>query len=211
MDRYQVTIATWNKLANQYQDKFMDLDLYNDTYDRFCMLVEKQQAGILEIACGPGNITRYLLHKRPDFKITATDVAPAMVTLARENNPEADVVLLDCRELSSINKMFDGVVCGFCMPYLTKEDCRKLIQDCADVLSTGGVLYISVIEDDYGNSAMQASSDGQYSVFVYYHEAGYLTAFMEENDFGVSDVFRKPYRNADGSEAFHLILIGIKK
>ena len=33
MDRYTETFETWNKIATQYQDKFMQLDLYNYTYD----------------------------------------------------------------------------------------------------------------------------------------------------------------------------------
>ncbi|HKC68335.1 MAG TPA: class I SAM-dependent methyltransferase, partial [Bacteroidia bacterium] len=69
MDRYQNTFETWNKLAHNYQGKFMDFDLYDDTYNTFCQLLEKPNAKIFEIGCGPGNITRYLLTKHPDFKI----------------------------------------------------------------------------------------------------------------------------------------------
>lgn len=32
MDRYTETFETWNKVASLYQDRFMDLDLCNDTY-----------------------------------------------------------------------------------------------------------------------------------------------------------------------------------
>ena len=56
MDKYKETFKTWNKVASLYEDKFMDLDLYNNTYDYFCELV-KDNAKILEIGCGPGNIT----------------------------------------------------------------------------------------------------------------------------------------------------------
>jgi hypothetical protein len=31
MDRYKETFETWNKVASLYQDKFMELDLYNDS------------------------------------------------------------------------------------------------------------------------------------------------------------------------------------
>ena len=53
MDRYQETFNTWNKVAKLYQDKFMDLDLYDDTYDTFCEAVNIENATILEIGCGP--------------------------------------------------------------------------------------------------------------------------------------------------------------
>ena len=45
----------------------MDLDLYDDTYDTFCGEVNIENAAILEIGGGPGNITKYLINKRSDF------------------------------------------------------------------------------------------------------------------------------------------------
>ena len=63
VDRYKETFDTWNKVANLYQDKFMDLDLYDDTYDTFCEEVNVENATILEIGCGPGNITNIFLTK----------------------------------------------------------------------------------------------------------------------------------------------------
>lgn len=53
MDRYKETFETWNKLASLYQDKFMDLDLYNHTYDFICDSMTKRGAKLLEIGCGP--------------------------------------------------------------------------------------------------------------------------------------------------------------
>src|ERR1043165_8898678 len=98
MDRYKETIENWNKVAQSYQDKFMGLDIYNDTYDRFCELMA-HGAHVLEMGCGPGNITRYMRIKRPDLDITATDAAREMVKLAIKNNPGIDAFPLDCRDI----------------------------------------------------------------------------------------------------------------
>src|SRR5829696_71014 len=89
MDNYQKTFETWDKVATLYQEKFMNLDLYNDTYNKFCELIKKPNATIFEIGCGPGNITKYLLAKKPDIQIYAIDVAPNMIQLAKANNPTA--------------------------------------------------------------------------------------------------------------------------
>lgn len=40
------------------------MDLYNDTFDKFCDLVEKRGADILDIATGPGNVAKYLYCKK---------------------------------------------------------------------------------------------------------------------------------------------------
>ena len=67
MDHYKETFETWNKLASRYQEKFMDLDLYNETYDFICDSIIRPNAKILDIGCGPGNVTKYLLSKRAGF------------------------------------------------------------------------------------------------------------------------------------------------
>ena len=79
MKRNKETFETWNKIALLYQNKFMDFELYNETYDFICNSIIKEKAKILEIGCGPGNITKYLLSKRPDFNIYGIDIAPNMI------------------------------------------------------------------------------------------------------------------------------------
>lgn len=211
MNNYNITHQTWDQLASAYQDKFMDLDLYNDTYDLFCELVKPSGASILEIGCGPGNITRYILAKRPDFNIEGIDVAPNMLKLAKENNPAASFKVMDCRYIDTLASTYDAILCGFCLPYLSKEDCRKFIKDCASLLTAGGILYFSAIEDEYAKSAMETSSNGEHSLFVYYHEAAYLQQWLSEYGFEELALNRKHYPKADGSASVHMIFMAKKK
>lgn len=88
VDIYNETFETWNKVAQLYQDKFMDLNLYNTTYDYVCNAIIKNKAKILEVGCGPGNITKYLLSKRPDFDILGIDILPNMIELAKKIIPK---------------------------------------------------------------------------------------------------------------------------
>jgi 2-polyprenyl-3-methyl-5-hydroxy-6-metoxy-1,4-benzoquinol methylase len=189
----------------------MYLDLYDDTYDKFCNLIIKQNARIFEIGCGPGNITKYLLSKRPGFYIEAIDAAPNMVKLAKENNPAANFTIMDCREISKLNERFDAIICGFCMPYLSREDCNKLISDCSFLLHNGGILYFSTIEGDYNNSGYETNSSGEFKMYVYYHEESYLQEELEKNNFKLEDLTRKYYTKSDGTPSTHMIFIGKKK
>lgn len=211
MDKTKLTVDTYNQVAQAYQDKFMDLDIYNATYDRFCDRVAKQHPAIFEIGCGPGNITRYLLTKRPDFKIEAIDLAPNMIKLAQINNPAADFKVMDCREIDTITSRYDGIMCGFCMPYLSKEECMKMIRDSAVLLNSKGILYCSVVEDAYEKSGLVTSSNGEHQVYIYCHEAVYLKQAFDENGFEQVDEFRISYPRPGKPDEIHLIFIARKK
>src|SRR5690554_6096738 len=174
MDRYKETFDTWNNIASIYQDKFMELDLYNDTYDFICSVIDKPKANILEIGCGPGNITKYLLSKRPDFNIFGIDIAPNMIELAKKNNPTASFTIMDSRQISTLKTNYDGIVCGFCLPYLSQTDTIKLISDCYKLLNENGLIYLSFVEGDPNNSNFKVGSSGDRTYF-YFHSLNELT------------------------------------
>jgi ubiquinone/menaquinone biosynthesis C-methylase UbiE len=205
------TIDTFSKVAEKYQDKFMDIDLYNDAYDKFCNLIQKEDADIFEIATGPGNVTRYLKSKRPDFRILGIDLAPNMVDLAKKNNPDVDFRLMDCRDISSINKKFDGVMCGFCLPFLSKEEVRALFRDVSAMLNSPGYFYLSTMEDDYSKSGFEKTTfSGNDRIFFYYHQSDYLTECLQEAGLEITYLQRQDYPEPDGTVLTDLIIIASK-
>ncbi|RZJ31420.1 MAG: class I SAM-dependent methyltransferase [Flavobacterium sp.] len=207
MDKTKAAVAVFDKLAALYQQKYIDVSAYSDSFRVFCENLP-DGASIFELACGPGNITRYLLDLRPDLKIYATDLSPNMVALAAQNNPEARFGVLDCREISNLNEAYDAVMCGFCLPYLSKEDAVALIADAARLLRADGLLYISTMEDDYQKSGFEAGSTGD-KIFMHYHEAGYLTSAFKES--GLAVIFEKRYHSFLGEKRItDLVLVGQK-
>lgn len=193
MDKTKVAVNVFNQCAEMYQEQFMDLSLYHETFDLFCNSIKVNNANILELACGPGNITKYLIEKRPDFNILATDLAPNMLELAQANNPNVKFELLDCKLFKNLNQSFDGIICGFGLPYLSKEEATQLIIDAAKQLKPNGILYISTMEDDYSKSGMQTSSDGKHTLFMHYHQSDYLTKAMKTNSFELLKLKRIRY------------------
>ena len=115
----QQAVRVFDKRTNQYQDKFMDASISNYWLDMFCSKITTSAANILELACGPGDITKYMLTKRPDFKVFGIDLDPNMIGLAKINNPSGDFQVMDCREIGKLNKRYDGIMCGFGLTYLS--------------------------------------------------------------------------------------------
>jgi len=208
MDQHEETFNTWDKVSELYWQKFMHLELYNDTYDFFLNNLPSSAPTVLELGCGPGNITRYLLGSSPSLKIDATDVSPNMVKLAAENNPAARCFVMDCREMSHIKKKYDGIVGGFILPYLSRNDVETLIANCYRLLRGEGMLYLSFVEGEDASSGFQTGSSG-HRVYFYYHRLQNLHQLLNNNNFEIIGLFNKNFE-AKKLPEFHTILIARK-
>lgn len=210
MEMYKETADTWNKIASLYEDKFMDLPYYNESYDAICSLVQTKGAKILEIGCGPGNISKYLLKKRPDFEITGIDVAPNMVELAKKNNPKAEFISMDSRDILSLNKKFDAIICGFCIPYLNKIDCQNLFNDCSKLLNEDGLIYMSFVHGNSEQSGYQTNSAGD-RMYFHFHQREKVESWMIESGFIMVKSFKVEYPKANEMVDIHDVLIARKQ
>ena len=210
MDHYKETFETWNKIASLYEDKFMHLDLYNETYDFLCANVEKEGASVLEIGCGPGNIAKYLLSKRPDLSIFGIDIAPKMIELASKNNPTARFEVMDSRKIGELNTLYDAIVCGFCLPYLSPKDCEKLIFDSANLLTKNGLIYLSFVEGDPINSGFQVGNSGDRTYF-YFHALDHIEEQLKTNNFLMIKTFKIDYEKSKNEIDTHTVLIAQKQ
>ena len=210
MDSYEETFQTWNKVATLYQEKFMDLNLYDKTYNFFCDALSNNQTQLLEVDCGPGNITKYLLTKRPDVKIDGIDVAPNMIELAKVNNPAASFWVMDIRNIDSLADKYDAIVNGFCLPYLSETDVEKFISDAETILKDDGLLYLSFVEGPSENSGYQVGSSGD-RIYFYYHSLKNLENVLSKNKFEQFFFERIEYKKSNGSVELHSVLIVRKK
>lgn len=208
MDKIQSAVYTFNDLAEVYEARFMDQSAFHDGFEVFCAHLPKTAPRLLDVACGPGNITQYLLKKCPDAQVLGIDLAPRMLTLAAQNNPQARFQELDAREIYTLQGPFEGIMCGFCLPYLSKEATEKLISDAAGLLAPNGIAYFSTMEDLYEKSGLESSSDGKYQTWTYYHEEQYLRRFMENSGFEIIFFKKQAYHKPDGRVMTDLILVG---
>jgi 2-polyprenyl-3-methyl-5-hydroxy-6-metoxy-1,4-benzoquinol methylase len=210
MDKnYQETFNTWNKIAQLYEDKFMKMDLYNESYDVFCASLSKQDAAVLEIGCGPGNICKYLHQQFPDLKIKAIDISENMIALAKKNDPKVDFQVMDARDIHKLEEKYDAIICGFTLPYLSFSDCAKFIADCHQILNSDGILYLSYVEGDYKNSAFISGSTGD-RTFFYYHEEKKLEKELQLNLFEIIARMNIDYEKENGTKEVHKIMLARK-
>ncbi len=198
----------WSGLAELYEEKFKKLDIYNSSYDRFCRLLP-HNAKILELGCGPGNITRYLLKQCPDFQILATDYAPGMIDWARGKNAKATFQVLDAKNLDNLSKTFDGIIAGFILPFFDENEIQILFKSLNERLHPNGKIYLSFVSGDYTHSHLKTSSSGD-ELFFHYYTIVQIQKALETKDFSVMDVMTINYPVPDNKFEQHVAIFAEK-
>lgn len=209
MDKSRIAKEIFNEGAEVYEEKYMELELYHDVLNAFCTLLPRENAHILDAACGPGNISRYLSSQLADCSILGIDLAPNMLTLAQKHVPKGVFKEMDCRAISQLGQQFDGIICGFGLPYLSNDEAVQFIKDARQLLRPEGVLYLSTMEGKYSQSGFKKPGSGTTKkLFIYYHEFDYLHSALQENGFEVVLINRKKMNEQADTD---LIFIGKAK
>lgn len=211
MENFDISVQRFDQFAAEYAQRFMDLNAYSGSIDHFCNLISTEKPKILELACGPGNVTRLLKLRFPESRITAIDLAPGMIEIARQQLPDVDFRVMDVRDILSIPEKFDAVMCSFCLPFLSKPDAAKLVANCAELLLSNGVLYISTMEGDESEAGFETTSfAGNAEVYFNYHRQNDLENAMMASGFEICHFKNQEYKEPDGSITLDLIFIGKK-
>lgn len=201
------TLETWNKLADLYEEKFMPLRLYDESYECFRQLLGKETASILDLGCGPGNVSGYLFSRQPAWTFHGMDASENMLRLYQKNIPGSDSTVMDIRQLAVHTKIYDGIVAGFCIPYLNAKDTADLISVCRRLLAPGGCLYISFVEGAPEASGPVTGSTG-YQTYFYYHREEYIRELMQAAGFHLQPALHITYQRPSGQEEIHTVLMG---
>jgi len=208
-DHSAISAGMFHKFADLYREKFMGLTLYDDSYREFCELLRRGRARVLDAACGPGNVSRYLMAQRPDLDLLGIDLAPRMVELAREAVPSAHFAVHDCRRLADLQLRFDGIICAFGLPYLSREEATAFIRTAGHALETSGVFYLSTMLGKSEDSGFQTCSTGD-QIYINYHSEDEVMGSLQECGFTIVKQSRIPSPSAASKRTTDLIVIAKK-
>lgn len=211
MNNFDLSVQRFDEFAEEYASRFDNVNGYLEHLDRFCNLIKVENPKILELACGPGNVTTFLRKRFPESRILGVDLAPKMIELARKALPEADFRVMDVRRISEIEENFDAVMCSFCLPFLSKEDAAKLIADCSALLNPGGVIYLSTMEGGEERAGFENSSfSGNAEIYFNYHRQQDLEDAFAKSGFEIQQVKLQDYIEPDGSVTTDMLFIASK-
>ena len=212
MENFELSVQRFNEFAEEYASRFDNVNGYIEQLTHFCSLVKSDNPRILELACGPGNVTGFLKNRFRNSRILAVDLAPKMIEIARTQLPDVDFRVMDVREISTIPDRFDAVMCSFCLPFLSKTDSAKLIAHCAECLVSGGVLYVSTMEGNEERAGYEATSfSGDAEIYFNYHQQTDLEQAFEQSGFEIRQLRLQDYNEPDGSVTTDMIFIAVKR
>ena len=206
MDKYLETISIWNKLADLYQEKFMNLNLYDPSYDFICKSINDRSLSLLDIGCGPGNVCKYILERCSNINVTGIDSAERMIELARLNVKQANFMVLDMRDLDKLAMRFDIVIAAFCLPYLSDEDVLNWLEKVYNAMQPEGYFYLSFVEGDKIHSGYKKGSTGDEIYFHYFRKELLMERLVLLN-FEHLKTFEFEYKIKDRQTETHVALI----
>ncbi len=200
--------SVYRKYAKEFDEKIASLEIYNASYD---YLLEKIQDGaaVLDLACGPGNVSFYLKQYKPDLRITGVDISEEMIELAKARIKDGAFILKDICEIGFDTK-FDCVICAFGIPYLDLEATAHVMQTIKKSLKPNGHYYISYIEGT-GKGYAQQSFTHNDELFIFSHPEEDVLGILDQQALSVIKRFAIDYHEQDGTITNEIIYIGNKR
>ncbi|WP_455644710.1 class I SAM-dependent methyltransferase [Methanosphaera sp.] len=136
----------FNNAAEDY-DTLINKTLIN--YDEMITALinaipDNEEPRILDLGCGTGNITKKVLERFPNAKVTCLDLSDKMIELAKEKLADYDnveYVLGDFTIIDIIDK-YDAIISSLALHHIpTDEGKKEMYQHIYDALNEGGVFY----------------------------------------------------------------------
>lgn len=137
------TIEYYNTNAEAFYNSTVSVD-FSQTQDHFLSLLP-ERSKILDFGCGSGRDTLYFLNH--GYKVEAVDGSQEMCALA-SNYTGIPVKQMYFQELD-VKEEYDAIWACSSILHLTKNDLRPVLQQMADAIVPGGIIYTSFKYGDF--------------------------------------------------------------
>lgn len=131
----------WNNIHKEYNRSDI---VFDNWLDKFNDLILKTQKPILDLGCGSGNDTLYLISKGKD--VISCDQSENAIQNIVKNFPEVKEAkcfnMLDGLPFESGS--FDVIIADLCLHYFSEADTKAILSEIRRILTPGGHLIFRV-------------------------------------------------------------------
>lgn len=136
-----------DRVLDQFVELYSNLD-QSDTIHSKGKRVEEPDFKILDLACGTGYNTKYLIRKNVHAQYTLVDLSTKMLQQAKTtiSGDSFNKVQFVCKDMLDFmvkqkDETYDAVVCMWALKYHTPH---KMVRECNRILKRGGKLIVIV-------------------------------------------------------------------
>jgi SAM-dependent methyltransferase len=156
----EMTIASYDRQAEYFAGKFRGLLELHKRYEfeEFEQFLPGKR--ILDVGCGAGDHSLYFMNR--GLSVTAIDISPGMVALAKAQGVDAKV--MDMEDMA-FPQLFDGIWAVTSLLHIPKARAPAVISRMHDLLDHRGMLYLCMKRGD--GEGMLKDHEGE-RFFAYY-------------------------------------------
>ena len=121
-NKNNIAIDTYNEIAQEYEKEFGND--YSDTpyIDIFLNYLDGKK--VLDIGCGVGNLTKYILDK--GFNVDGIDLSEEMLNIAKSKYDDINFLQMNMKDII-LDKKYDGIMLAYSLFHLTKQEVLEVL------------------------------------------------------------------------------------
>lgn len=135
-------IKLYSEYSSQFDEKIGSLKNYDESYTDFVTKAERKE-NLLDLACGPGNVSIFIKKLKPKIEITGVDLSEEMLQIAEDKIGEGNFYKSNILSICIPEKKYDLITCAFGIPYIKNSEIEGFIRELTRFSKKGTTVYIS--------------------------------------------------------------------
>ncbi len=178
-DKNMIIVDTYNKIAQEY-DKEIGND-YSDTpyIDKFLNYLDGKK--VLDIGCGVGNLTKYIMDK--GFNVEGIDLSKEMLNIAKQKYSDIKFYEMNMKEIT-LRKKYDGIMLAYSLFHLTKKEVIEVLPKYYDLLNSNGKILL-ILQYGQGERIVNEPLKEGLKIFINYYSQDEIIEILKHNRFKI--------------------------
>lgn len=178
-DKNMIAVDTYNKIAQEYDKEFGND--YSDTpyVDKFLNYLEGKK--VLDIGCGVGNLTKYIMDK--GFNVEGIDVSKEMLNIAKQKYSDIKFYEMNMKEIT-LSKKYDGIMLAYSLFHLTKKEVIEVLPKYYDLLNSKGKILL-ILQYGQGERIVDEPLKEGLKIFINYYSQDEIIEILKNNSFKI--------------------------